>query len=57
MSSSAIGIDDMFLMNACWDQTSDSLTVPERMSKTLSHAGVAVTITNVTDILSFAIGI
>ncbi|EGT40756.1 CBN-DAF-6 protein [Caenorhabditis brenneri] len=52
----AIGIDDMFLMNACWDQTSKTLTVPERMSKTLSHAGVAVTITNVTDIMSFAIG-
>ncbi|CAO4387108.1 unnamed protein product [Caenorhabditis nigoni] len=52
----AIGIDDMFLMNACWDQTSKSLSVPERMSKTLSHAGVAVTITNVTDIMSFAIG-
>ncbi|CAA93751.2 SSD domain-containing protein [Caenorhabditis elegans] len=52
----AIGIDDMFLMNACWDQTSKSLSVPERMSKTLSHAGVAVTITNVTDVMSFAIG-
>ncbi|CAB3407312.1 unnamed protein product [Caenorhabditis bovis] len=52
----AIGIDDMFLMNACWDQTSDTLTVEERLSKTLAHAGVAVTITNITDIMSFAIG-
>ncbi|CAI5454855.1 unnamed protein product [Caenorhabditis angaria] len=52
----AIGIDDMFLMNACWDQCDNKLTVPERISKTLAHAGVAVTITNVTDIMSFAIG-
>ncbi|TMS36311.1 hypothetical protein L596_003505 [Steinernema carpocapsae] len=52
----AIGIDDMFIMNACWDQTDKSHSVPDRMSDMMAHAGVAVTITNVTDILSFAIG-
>ncbi|VDM42575.1 unnamed protein product [Toxocara canis] len=52
----AIGIDDMFIMNACWDRTDPSLTVPERMSEMMAHAGVAVSITNITDILSFAIG-
>uniref|UniRef100_A0AC34GPD2 SSD domain-containing protein n=1 Tax=Panagrolaimus sp. ES5 TaxID=591445 RepID=A0AC34GPD2_9BILA len=52
----AIGIDDMFIMNACWDQTDRSLSVEERMSVMMMHAGVAVSITNVTDILSFAIG-
>ncbi|KAL6724288.1 hypothetical protein Aduo_019188 [Ancylostoma duodenale] len=52
----AIGIDDMFIMNACWEQSDEHQPVPVRMSQTLSHAGVAVTITNVTDIMSFAIG-
>lgn len=52
----AIGIDDMFIMNACWDQTDRSLPVADRQSTMMMHAGVAVTITNVTDILSFAIG-
>ncbi|VDM54575.1 unnamed protein product [Angiostrongylus costaricensis] len=52
----AIGIDDMFIMNACWEQSDEHQPVPVRMSQTLSHAGVAVTITNITDIMSFAIG-
>ncbi|KJH47116.1 patched family protein [Dictyocaulus viviparus] len=52
----AIGIDDMFIMNACWEKSDECQTIPVRMSQTLSHAGVAVTITNVTDIMSFAIG-
>ncbi|VDO88806.1 unnamed protein product [Heligmosomoides polygyrus] len=52
----AIGIDDMFIITSCWEQSDENQTVPQRMSQTLSHAGVAVTITNVTDILSFAIG-
>uniref|UniRef100_A0A1I7Z7R4 SSD domain-containing protein n=1 Tax=Steinernema glaseri TaxID=37863 RepID=A0A1I7Z7R4_9BILA len=52
----AIGIDDMFIMNACWEQTDKSLSVPDRMSDMMAHAGVAVSITNITDVLSFAIG-
>ena len=52
----AIGIDDMFIMNACWSTTDDRDTVAKRMSDTLAHAGVAVSITNITDVMSFAIG-
>uniref|UniRef100_A0A7E4WBE9 SSD domain-containing protein n=1 Tax=Panagrellus redivivus TaxID=6233 RepID=A0A7E4WBE9_PANRE len=51
-----IGIDDMFIMNACWDQTDRKLPIEERMRLMMMHAGVAVSITNITDILSFAIG-
>uniref|UniRef100_A0AC35U7U8 G_PROTEIN_RECEP_F1_2 domain-containing protein n=1 Tax=Rhabditophanes sp. KR3021 TaxID=114890 RepID=A0AC35U7U8_9BILA len=53
----AIGIDDMFIMNACWDQSSSSLSVEERMAEMMAHSAVAVSITNITDILSFTIGI
>ncbi|GMT06619.1 hypothetical protein PENTCL1PPCAC_28793 [Pristionchus entomophagus] len=52
----AIGIDDMFIMVACWEQTNPNNGVIERMQATLAHAGVAITITNITDILSFGIG-
>ncbi|KAI6235773.1 Patched domain-containing protein 3 [Aphelenchoides besseyi] len=52
----AIGIDDMFIMNACWDQTDHSLPTQERMAQMMEKAGVAVSITNITDILSFLIG-
>lgn len=52
----AIGIDDMFIMNASWDQTDRSLPIETRMAEMMADAGVAVSITNITDILSFAIG-
>lgn len=35
----AIGIDDMFIMNACWDQTDRSLSSHVRMAEMMSHAG------------------
>lgn len=46
----------MFIMNACWEASDEKKETPKRMSQTLSHAGVAVSITNITDIMSFAIG-
>lgn len=52
----AVGIDDMFVMNACWAQTDPRLAVSERMGQMLAKGGVAVSITNITDILAFLIG-
>ncbi|GBP38539.1 Patched domain-containing protein 3 [Eumeta japonica] len=52
-----IGIDDTFVMLAAWRRTSPKLPVPERMARMLSEAAVSVTITSVTDMLSFFIGI
>ncbi|OWR54203.1 Ptc-related protein [Danaus plexippus plexippus] len=52
-----IGIDDTFVMLAAWRRTSPRLPVPERMAIMLSEAAVSITITSVTDMLSFFIGI
>ncbi|CAG9530179.1 unnamed protein product [Cercopithifilaria johnstoni] len=52
----AVGVDDMFVMNACWNQTSQTDTVSKRMHDMMGHAGVTISITNITDILSFAVG-
>ncbi|KAG8237793.1 hypothetical protein J437_LFUL015070 [Ladona fulva] len=52
-----IGIDDTFVMLAAWRRTSPQLDVPERLGRTLSEAAVSITITSVTDMLSFWIGI
>ncbi|XP_071446511.1 patched domain-containing protein 3-like isoform X1 [Hetaerina americana] len=52
-----IGIDDTFVMLAAWRRTSPLLEVPERLGRTLSEAAVSITITSVTDMLSFWIGI
>ncbi|XP_031621390.1 patched domain-containing protein 3 isoform X2 [Contarinia nasturtii] len=53
----AIGIDDTFVMLAAWRRTSIKLSVPERMGITMSDAAVSITITSLTDIISFWIGI
>lgn len=52
-----IGIDDTFVMLAAWRRTSVKLAVPERMAIMMSDAAVSITITSLTDIISFAIGI
>ncbi|XP_078042830.1 patched domain-containing protein isoform X2 [Augochlora pura] len=52
-----IGIDDTFVMLAAWRRTSILKPVPERMAATLSEAAVSITITSLTDMISFFIGI
>ncbi|XP_017764306.1 PREDICTED: patched domain-containing protein 3 [Eufriesea mexicana] len=52
-----IGIDDTFVMLAAWRRTSIMKPVPERMAATLSEAAVSITITSLTDMISFFIGI
>lgn len=52
-----IGIDDTFVMLAAWRRTPVQLPVPERMGRMLSEAAVSITITSVTDMISFWIGI
>lgn len=44
-------------MLAAWRRTPVTMTVPERMAHTLSEAAVSITITSVTDVVSFFIGI
>lgn len=54
-----LGIDDMFVIMACWEELSfeqKKLPVPERTALMLKHAGVSITITSFTDILAFIVG-
>ena len=54
-----IGIDDMFVITQCRNTLPDnlkSLPVDERLAATMSHAGIAITITSVTDFIAFGIG-
>lgn len=56
-SNKGIGIDDTFVMLAAWRRTSMKDDVPHRMANMLSEAAVSITITSVTDMISFWIGI
>ena len=52
-----IGIDDTFVMLGAWRRTSIHAPVEERMSEAFRDAAVSITITSVTDMLSFFVGV
>ena len=56
-----LGVDDTFVMMAAWDEVMShekNLKKPlaERIAMTLSHAGAAISITSLTDVMAFIIG-
>lgn len=53
----AIGVDDVYIALHAWANTDKSLSVERRMAETLAEAGPSITITSLTNAVSFAIGI
>ncbi|XP_069504214.1 patched domain-containing protein 3-like [Ambystoma mexicanum] len=51
------GVDNMFIMISCWQQTKISKKVEDRLAETYAAAAVSITITSMTDVLAFYIGI
>lgn len=58
-----LGVDDMFVMMACWKKVQrehpaprDPATLPVRMAMMLQMAGSSITITSFTDVVAFIIG-
>ena len=54
-----VGIDDMFVIMQAFENLTEEEREQElgvRFGRTMRHAGVAITITSVTDLLAFAIG-
>ncbi|XP_063850802.1 protein patched homolog 1-like isoform X1 [Scylla paramamosain] len=54
-----LGVDDMFVIVQCWNNLNVAerrKEMKERVGLALRHAGVAITITSLTDFVAFAIG-
>ncbi|NXN31905.1 PTHD3 protein, partial [Nycticryphes semicollaris] len=54
-----VGVDDMFIMIASWEQSSrrkEKSNVKSRLAETYAEAALSVTITTLTDVLAFFIG-
>ncbi|XP_078283690.1 patched domain-containing protein 3-like [Rhinoraja longicauda] len=52
-----IGVDDMFIMLSSWQKTKVHAKVEDRLAETYAEAAVSITITTLTDVLAFYIGI
>ena len=54
------GIDDMFVIMQSLDNLKSSdrqaNNIPQNIGQTMKHAGVAITVTSMTDIVVFAVG-
>ena len=50
----------MFVIIQCWnnlpDHEKNGRTLPEKIALTMQHAGVAITVTSVTDVFAFGVG-
>ncbi|KJH46538.1 patched family protein [Dictyocaulus viviparus] len=53
----AIGVDDVFIFIHAFHLTNDKQSVQERIGKTLADAGPSISITSLTNLLSFSIGV
>ncbi|KAF2904389.1 hypothetical protein ILUMI_01779 [Ignelater luminosus] len=53
-----LGVDDMFVITACWEQLKleEKLPLEQKIGYMLKHAGVSITVTTVTDVMAFLIG-
>lgn len=52
-----IGVDDTFVMLSSWRRSSAAMSIPERMGTCFSDAAVSITVTSLTDFLSFMAGV
>ncbi|KAI1713431.1 patched family domain-containing protein [Ditylenchus destructor] len=52
----SVGVDNIFIILSSWRATSSEKSLDIRMSEIFSDAGVSITITSLTDLMSFGIG-
>nr|CDJ87867.1 Patched domain containing protein [Haemonchus contortus] len=52
----AVGVDNVFILLSAWRSSPTHLSLQKRMEETFADAGVSITVTSLTDFISFAVG-
>lgn len=52
-----IGVDDSFVIMNAYDRSDPNLSVRKRIAEAISHAGVSIMVTSITDFVAFAISV
>uniref|UniRef100_A0A1I7TM67 SSD domain-containing protein n=1 Tax=Caenorhabditis tropicalis TaxID=1561998 RepID=A0A1I7TM67_9PELO len=52
----SVGVDNVFILLSAWRSTSSTETFEHRMEETFADAAVSITVTSLTDLISFGVG-
>ncbi|WKY02116.1 hypothetical protein Q1695_015826 [Nippostrongylus brasiliensis] len=52
----SVGVDNVFILLSAWRSTPSHESLSKRMEETFADAGVSITVTSLTDFISFAVG-
>ncbi|PIO58261.1 hypothetical protein TELCIR_20307 [Teladorsagia circumcincta] len=52
----AVGVDNVFILLSAWRSSPTHQSLQKRMEETFADAGVSITVTSLTDFISFAVG-
>ncbi|XP_067131282.1 patched domain-containing protein 3-like [Centruroides vittatus] len=52
-----IGMDDSFVLLAAWRRTNKNYSIPQRLSETFSDVCISITMTSLTNFISFMLGV
>nr|CDJ96696.1 Patched domain containing protein [Haemonchus contortus] len=52
----SVGVDNVFILLSAWRSSPTHLSLQKRMEETFADAGVSITVTSLTDFISFAVG-
>ena len=51
-----LGVDDMYVIVAAWEASANAISIESQAKASLKHAGMAVTVTSMTDAVAFLVG-
>ncbi|XP_064603084.1 patched domain-containing protein 3-like [Liolophura sinensis] len=51
-----VGVDDAFILMSGWSENREAINIPDRVAATMRTSGMSITLTSLTDLVAFLIG-